>query len=361
MKIALLNLPLDDNYGGNLQRFALSRILERLGHEVVHLNLLYHACLPWYKAPYSYTKRFVQRILFKKNILVFQEKNKNEKNRARFAAALEFNNLFVPHTESIVSLQEIKKIVRQNNFQAVVVGSDQVWRPNMTTQIGLKSYFLDFLPQNILRVAYAVSVGSKNECSLLGAKKGLGRLYRGFKAVSVREKFLLPFFESLGWNNPKAELVLDPTLLLDQSDYVEIIDKECSNVTENKIYAYVLDYNQKIENFIGAKTRELGIPCVVDRLDKLGEKTLIQQWIKNIACSKFVVTDSFHGVVFSIIFQKPFACLKNDRRGNDRLTSLFDVLGIDPARTENLEWGRIIENLKFLQRKSLLFLEKSLS
>ena len=164
MKIALLNLPYDNNYGGNLQRYALMKVLQDMGHDVTHLNLRFHYHLPWYKVPYSYTKRIILKYVLGRDVRINQEKYSREQYQERCAITESFYQKYIKHTEPLYKLSELKKYT---DFDAYVVGSDQVWRKKIANKY-LPTMFLDFLPKDskAKRIAYGVSLGvAENELS----------------------------------------------------------------------------------------------------------------------------------------------------------------------------------------------------
>lgn len=357
MNIALLNLPIDNNYGGHLQRYALVKTLQKLGHTVTHINLITKPKLPWYKMPYSYSKRFISKyILRKKNIHIFHEQYVNVNNANKQILSNQFYQKYIPHTKSISTIKEIKNKC-SNKYDAYIVGSDQVWRKSMTEQIGLKNYFFHFLKdQNVKRIAYAVSLG--NDCCEFTPKdiKSLGSLYNKFNAVSLREISALNILEQCGWNSPKPEITLDPTLLLTAEDYSTLIGNSNSqSYTKGKIYSYILDLTIEKQNFIHNKAKEQGLDYIIEGLDT-SYNVSIEQWLCNIKNATMTITDSYHGTVFSIIFKKPFIFLGNNRRGNTRIESLFSILNISDKETLNLVWEHIDDRVNKLKAQSLSFL-----
>lgn len=156
MKIALLNLPFDNNYGGNLQRYALIKVLQGMGHEVEHINLQCDYSLPWYKYPYSIPKRIIKKYLLgEKKVDVLLEKHNEDIRKIIDANALAFYEKYIPHTFEVRNVSGIKKLLNSGNYDAVVVGSDQVWREGMTHSIGCENFFLKFVPDDIKKIAYS--------------------------------------------------------------------------------------------------------------------------------------------------------------------------------------------------------------
>ena len=359
MKIAILNLPFDNNYGGNLQRYALIKTLERQGHEVIHIDLLEYYWLKWYIKPYSYFKRFLQKITRKHPTPVFLEEIMNKSSIEKSVEAREFYEKYIKHTQTVRKKKEIKKVF-DSSFDAIIVGSDQVWRESMTKQIGIDSYFLSFVrSNNTKRIAYAVSMGSEKESFTPDRLVKLGVLYSKFDAVSVREKYTLDLLNKYGWTSPKAQFVLDPTLLLDASDYNKLIDaKGITKTDRDYIFCYILDKPDGFDEWINKKSEELNTDYIIQTLN---DKSTIEEWLASIMNAILVVTDSYHGCVFSILFKRPFIFLGNERRGNARIESLFSVLGIDKNNTETIDYQEVDLKLLKMRQFSLQFLINNLN
>lgn len=359
MKIAILNLPFDNNYGGNLQRYALMKTLERQGHEVIHIDLLEYYWLKWYIKPYSYFKRLLQKLTSEHPTPVFLEEIMNKSSIEKCVEAREFYEKYIKHTQTIRKKKEIKKVF-DSSFDAIIVGSDQVWRESMTKQIGIESYFLSFIhSKKTKRIAYAVSMGSEKESFTPDRIVKLGELYSRFDAVSVREKYALDLLNKYGWTSPKAQYVLDPTLLLEESDYKKIIDaKGITKTDRDDIFCYILDKPDGFEEWINIKCKELNSDYRIQTLSDIGP---IEEWLASIMNASLVVTDSYHGCVFSILFKRPFVFLGNERRGNARIESLFSVLGIDKNNTETIDYRVVYMKLLKMRQLSLQFLIDNLN
>lgn len=358
MKIAILNLPFDNNYGGNLQRFALMKVLEQMGHHAVHINLLEKYRLKWYVKPYSYTKRFVQKYIQRKNVRVFLEQYMNKQSREKSKDAKVFYEKYIKHTKSITRKEQLFKIVG-NNYDAVIVGSDQVWRESMTKQIGIDSYFLSFVESDcVKKIAYAVSMGSESESFSPQNIPTLGKLYSRFNAVSVREEYALDVLKGYGWTSPQASWVLDPTMLLDASDYQKLIDaKGLVEQAEKQVFCYILDKPADFDDRIELICKQWESQYL---FQSLTENITIEEWLFRIKNAKLVVTDSYHGCVFSILFGRPFIFLGNKRRGNARVESLLTLLNLSPECTTNYNVDEINKRILELKSDSIAFLEKGL-
>ena len=133
--------------------------------------------------------------------------------------------------------------------------------------------------------------------------------------------------------------------------------KVIPNLTSDKIFCYILDLNDEIMRMIAEKQKVLGCESIIVGLSDT-QNVSIEQWLCNIMNSKMVITDSFHGTVFSILFNKPFVFVGNEKRGNARIDSLFKLLDI--KNTDSINWSFINKRLEEQRTLSISFLQKSL-
>lgn len=332
MRIGILTLPLHRNYGGILQHWALQQVLKQLGHEPVLIQMRYYAPVVNLKLVLlrclSFFKQIAIRTIGKKNNKVICSPFARDYNTLfpRYADSKFVRN--IPQTRDVYSDVELKHMVDSDKFDAFVVGSDQVWRQAYSPCI--ESYFLDFLPvsDKRKRIAYASSFGT--ECGDISdelipkCKDLLGR----FDAVSVREDGGLQLAQNkFGYKN--AVKTLDPTLLLSSEHYYRIIKKSDKFCHIPYVATYILDDEDDKSAIVKAVTEHLNLPSRGMSVEYTGvTMPTISQWLAHIANAEFVVTDSFHGCVFSIIFHKPFIAIGNTERGLDRFKSLLSALSL---------------------------------
>ena len=354
MKIALLTLQYDNNYGGNLQRFALSTVLQRMGHDV---TCLYLDFIFFPKSRIQYLKNIVYRIIYRiitrKPIEIFVEKHNYQKYLNSCKITRPFFDHYVKHTDVITSKKQLRQYV---NFDAFIVGSDQVWRKKFTEMYGIDTFFFDYLPNDKTnRIAYGVSFGSdENELSPEDIKH-LTPLFNKFKKISVREESALNMLQNYKWGSKDAEVVLDPTLLLSSEDYDKIINEnETSNIQGN-VFCYILDSDNQKEEFIQRYAKEHNKTIYSGSLGTMD----VPQWLLSFKECDYVITDSYHGVLFSIIYNKPFHVFFNKFRGSARFASLEKILSFK-MNQENYNWLKINEKLTKLRKKSISFLGNAL-
>lgn len=276
-------------------------------------------------------------------------------------------------TKPVYSDVDMRKIIRKRKYDAFIVGSDQVWREEYSPRI--QPYFLDFLSEadGRKRIAYAASFGKEHDYISPENMSECRRLLEHFDAVSVREAEGVDIVRR-EFGREQVEKVLDPTLLLSESDYGRIID---ARERRNKPYlaTYILDQTNDKANIIGDVAAERGLSVnAVDIEVRPGKMSTISQWLANFADADFVVTDSFHGCVFSIIFGKSFIAIANAERGLGRFLSLlgdFDLMdrlvyGPDDftARRRQLlapiDYASVRQRHEALRRHSLAWLKTAL-
>ncbi len=327
LKIGILTLPIAENYGGILQAVALYRYLHNQGHDVV---LIYKET---YQVPW---KKLAREILLKIPFHNFRNiKNNNKVNEERLERK-KFHRVFIEKeifkiSQDLYTKQDLENFAKKENFDAVIVGSDQVWRKAYINDKYYKSYFLDFIDGNkTKKIAYAASFG-KDYWEGKDDLEDISKLLQDFTAVSTREKSGIDICKnSFGFDNAKH--VLDPTMLITKEFYKnEIISKyDTSGVLKGGLLTYVLDEENGKKEIINFVKENLKMNKIHHLKGFNISKTTysVPEWLASFANADFVVTDSFHGMVFSIIFEKDFVVIGNHDRGLDRFTSLLSLLGL---------------------------------
>lgn len=370
MKIAILTLPLHTNYGGILQAYALQTILERVGHEVIVLGKNNHAQLPLWKMPLSYSKRVVKKyVLGNKDVRVFHEQWLNKTFPIISQNTQKFIDKYI-HYLTPTSLNSINP----KDFDAIVVGSDQIWRPKYYSKI--ENAYLEFAENwNISRIAYAASFGTdKWEYTRSQTEKCKG-LVQKFNAVSVRESAAVNLCkEHFGIN---ALHVLDPTMLLDKNDYINLFETAKTPTSPGNLLVYILDETAEKTELVNNTAKEKGlvpfrVNSLVNNHNAPLEKRIqppIEQWLRGFYDADFVITDSFHACVFSIIFGKPFIAYGNASRGLSRFNSLLKMFSLEDRLTidsnirqlQDIDWNFIEKKLNHLRIESFNFLKDNLT
>lgn len=335
-RIGILTQPLHNNYGGLLQAFALQKTLYNLGHEPITIDFTSEN-----KSTFrGIVRNIIKKYVFRRKInSVFgpteEEKSSIGRETQRFVAQN------IKTTQRFRTIKELSYLTSYN-FDAYVVGSDQVWRPVYSP--GLSAFFLSFLNKNekVTRISYAASFGT-DSCSEYTEEqiKKYSDLLGLFDGVSVREDSAVELCNKEF--STSAIQVLDPTLLLNKEEYIDLVSKD--KVPENlgDLMVYILDKTPEKQSIIDlvAKEKEL-TPFSVMPSDVSGVYPPVTSWLQGFKDSEFIVTDSFHGVAFSILFNKPFIAIGNKYRGVARFTSILKMFGLE---------GRLISSINDLDKK----------
>lgn len=354
-KIALLNLQVDANFGGHLQRYALITVLQRMGYDVTHLNTRFPSAK---KTLLKYLKGGSKRLLLYPFYALRRSAEylplRYFKYYIKHEAITEaFYEKYIPHTSRIYSNEEL---ARYQDYDCFVVGSDQVWRKSIAANYGLFTYLFDYLPKDKKRIAYGVSLGTDKSELTEEDEKLFRELYARFEGVSVREDSGLKLLQGYECDKPQAELVIDPTLLLGADDYSQLIEDGHTSALQEDIFCYILDKEEGKIAFIAKVAQEKGMTY---RIWESMDHYSVEQWLRSIRDAEVIITDSYHGMLFSIIFNKPFVLMKNDFRGNARFASVIASLGID-LKKEMQDFNEINKKIDGLRKSSLDFLSSNL-
>lgn len=374
MRIAIITLPLHTNYGGLLQAYALKHRLELMGHTVDVLDLKDKMPSPaGVKAPFIYMKRWLSSLT--KGTEVFRER----RYKREFPVVSALTSSFVEEYIRPRVLDSYRD-VGSEDYDAFVVGSDQVWRPLYFGRI--EDAFLSFTQGwDVRRISYAASFGTDELEYGYTQLEECGRLINEFDAVSVREDSAVRLCsEWLGRDD--AVHVADPVMLLDASEYVDIASKASDHPAEGKILTYILDPSDEKKAVVDFMSRVSSMKVFdssvrpYDRNLPLADRVVpsLEQWIAGFVDADFVVTDSFHGCVMSLLLHKRFIAVGNARRGLARLHSLLDLYGLDSRLVHgidpeddgefflsDMDWENIDDITRTFRLKSEDFLVRALS
>lgn len=359
MKICIVTHPLFHNYGGTLQAFALQESLRRLGHEPITIDYL--------PDNITITRYLLSQLKTLFYYLTFRTSRKFFKYPHRIRS-YKFQNFMDEHITLTKRVRKYKvSILRKYNAEAIIVGSDQVWRGAYHNSFTQPELFLKFAKHyNVPKIAYAASFGVDYWEYSDKMTKECSELSKLFKAISTREDSGVELCRKyLGVN---AVGVSDPTLLLDKEDY----DYICKNVNKRKdkyLLAYLLDITEEQKKLISIFARKIGLDVLFCTSEKNIEYS-VEEWLALYRDASFVITNSFHGTVFSIINNKDFYSVVHENRGKDRFVSLLSRFGLENRLIDdfkniaetivNIDWNAVNKGKKEWKDKSLDFLKTNL-
>ncbi|MBR2461082.1 MAG: polysaccharide pyruvyl transferase family protein [Clostridia bacterium] len=379
MKIGIITFHFVNNQGAVLQSYALQKYLSNQGHDVqiIDYRPKYHTVRysPW-KNPIRYSLWYYnmhKRASIRRKSLVFAKSfvrcmywNLLGTHRTNSRLFNRFTSNYLNLTTKYESIKALQK--HPPKMDAYITGSDQLWNPDLLDHDFDEAYFLNFGSNEIRKIAYAVSIGKKlseDEC------RKINILCEHLDAVSLRES--TP--ELLETIDRDVHICVDPTLLLDADDYLNIE----SDVSEKEPYVFVYGLEtsedirlavQQVGNMCGYRvingtpeTVKLNGMNIINASDYAPDRFL--SYIKN---AEFVVTNSFHGTVFSILYKKKFITVPHTTRGR-RMIELLYKLGLNSAlwgapefSIENeIDYKSVYGKLSELRRASADYLEKALS
>lgn len=359
MKIGIVTQPLSCNYGGILQNYALQQTLIKLGHKPYTFDL---GAFTWKDWIVGSIKTVIKRLMGRKcDFPKTPSKKKSLEKPLRVFVQRQIS-LVSPrlHTLSIAKVKEYE-------LKALVVGSDQVWRPMYNYNI--EDLFLKFAKDvEIKRIAYAASFGTGQWEYSDMQTENCKALAQKFDAISVREDSAVRLCEK--YLNVDATHVLDPTLLLTNEEYDKLL-VNISKPSQKILFAYLLDVNDLKIEYVKSCAELLGLePVIKSAGAKLEPNDCVEKWLANFRDAQYVITDSFHGCAFSVIYNVDFSVIGNTSRGLDRMSSLLNLMGLKERFVEEatlevkllpqIDWHIINTRLSSLRKYSTSFLKQNL-
>lgn len=316
-----------------MQAYAMQTVFERLGHKAVVIDYYSNETArirsPWYKDVFSYPIRFIRKYILRDEKVIIRAESYY---RYSFSGLSKFVAPFVNKHIKRVVFDSLSSI-REEDFDLISVGSDQIWRGDDQRKKCITDVFLAFTKGwNIKRMSYAASFGT--DIWNMPAKETFicTESLKMFNAVSVREESGVGLCRKIF--GVCATHVLDPSLLLEKEDYMGLIkDWEGEAHPTGSIMTYILDKSEGTSEIVREIAKKSGLTpfetCGSKEVRVQGNKYLsngpIEDWLSGFRDAELIVTDSFHACVFSIIFRKPFLVIQNKERGTARIESLLKM------------------------------------
>lgn len=367
-KVGIINFHCADNFGAVLQALALQQTIEMLGYNAEIINFRPEYILNQTKTISninSLIKAYKFHSILKK-IVIGSIKYKSEKQRIKRFTSFRERYLNLTNKEYFISEDLINDCP---TFDYYITGSDQVWNPTFKRNIG-DSYFLDFVPNGPSKISYAASIAEKVEDNLIDDyKKLIGR----FDYISIREKSSLEFINSI--SEKEVEVTLDPTLLLEKEKWRHVTKEP--GVKEKYLLVYDLEKNDELIYLANKISRKTGFKIISYSKSK--------EFINPIDCFKYkgpdeflgyfenaelILTNSYHGTIFSIIFLKIFYTVPHKTRGT-RMTDLLEELNLSnrviheaddlEEINNNIDYKRVHKILQMKRKQSIDYLVRALN
>lgn len=387
MKIGIVTFVKCDNYGAELQAYALQWKLNQLGYDAELIDLQKiekdlasnaSSILPaiknrfkvyGWKAPFEIGKLVVD-VLQRKLAAKKNESNAEEKHKL----FLDFFDKFIRHSNRYYTIEEIRQAT-DLPYDVYIAGSDQIW--NYMHNDNLDVYFLEFAKEfGARRISYAASISAAS----IPAKyqDEYRNLLKNIQYLSVRELHGAKLIKELTGRD--VEVVLDPTLLVTSEEWQNNVAKNPLS-GEKYVLVYTLSGSKYIQELCDNIAGRLGCKVVNMKInfrkDDSGKMTDLfdlgpQEWVGLISGASYVVTDSFHGTAFSINFNKPFTTLVNPVSNmNSRVLSILKIMGLEDRiiyddgtrkmpKELYVDYTEVNKRMEEWRQKSLSFIKKSL-
>ena len=376
MKIGIITLPLHNNYGGILQAYALQKVLQDMGHDVTVIDKSQREFIkiPFLRRIYIYAKRLIKKVLVDRHLIIRWDKKHNKDIEIMRTHTSSFLLKYIKRKDAEHDYSNIK----ENDFDAFIVGSDQVWRPIYFGQDIISNAYLSFTKGwNVKRISYAPSFGTEDWEYTQEQTEECSELLKKFNAVSIREVSAAKLCKE--HYDVEALHVLDPTMLLSTEDYIKLFETAGTPKHKGNLMCYILDNNKEKENIISQIENTFNLKTFsVNSKYEIAEAPIeeriqppVESWIRGFYDAEYVITDSFHACVFSILFEKPFIVYGNKKRGAARFHSLLKIFGLEDRLittneeaekviNEPIDWKKVNTIKKEWQEKSLNFLKENL-
>ena len=362
MKVGILTFPNSTSYGATLQMYALYKKVNDLGHEAEIIN---------YFNAYMKAERHVRQEKGKRTLRKALKHSARKLLHFRLEKAFrrfEKKNMELYPKRAVVDKDRLPEIGKK--YGAVICGSDQVWNPNITDND--LSFFLDFCSEGTRRISYAPSFGisefSKEFSDMIRPE------IAAFDSLSVREEAGREYIKREFGR--EAEMVCDPTMLLDAEEW-STVERKYPVGTDGYILFYTIRKSEKLMNYCRKLSEKTGLKIIVvggNLLQNIKSEKIKyavdispEQWLYLVHNATYVVTNSFHGTAFSVIYRKNFY-VELSSATNSRLSHITNILGLQ-SRIVNCESVPEITDcnylvaeaeLKKLRIESLNFLKKAL-
>lgn len=330
-KVGIITFHASYNCGSMLQAYSLQRFLEKNGYSPEMIDF---SCKGQKELYFLYSKNASPKHLVR-NLIFAVHKRRISSNYARYESFKQKYFHLSPY--SAETQDELK-----DDYFAVIAGADQIW--NTTIKDFDDAYFLPWV-KKAKKIAYAPSFGAKNPLVYSTDIEKYKKYLLGFDSLSTRENNGQKWIkEMIGKEVP---VVIDPTLLLEKSDYDEIASRELK-LPKKYIFFYSPSYSVQMNNFVKYISEKYSLPVIAFntksfylragnlkgfKLPDAEDPTTYLQLMKN---AEAVITTSFHGSIFATVYRKNFWVLKNGNMfgSDDRVITLLNSLGLSERLIE---------------------------
>ena len=350
------------NYGSALQSWALSESIKKIGYEPILIDYCPNSHLDsnplnplkkmWDQDEESKKNCKLSLPAIKENFYKFEDFYTNKFNR----------------TKNVYNYKNFNDIIKDENVHSFVCGGDTIF---CVDEFGIdEGYYANYECMKNKSISYSASFGDSHFNNELYKKINV-RL-QNFKAIGLRENTMVDYVKDHVNENVVVEKVLDPTLLLTSTDY----DTICSPKIEEEKYLllYTRRYNKKMEEYAdkiakenGWKVIEISLRATNSYKHKMFYEAGVEEFLSLIKNAEFVVTNSFHGLIFSVQYKKQFVVFSREQ-ANVKISELIDLFGLhdrvlitgEEKYNEKINYEEVENRINKAKEKSIKYLNEAL-
>lgn len=326
MKVSIITIIDNTNYGTYLQALATGMAIRNLGHEAEIVYYTRKSMTPKGRSKAILEDRGLLR-WFNRCVLKSSKKTRELRDKD-----ISFLKKYMPMTREYVGYEELE--ANPPKADVYLTGSDQVWNSFYNRGVD-KSFYVDYAPEGARRISYAASIGMPE--FPLDEVDEVKSLLSKYYAITVREIGAKEIFAKIGI---ESQVVLDPTLLLDKAEWTKVAEQYPFEESEPYLLTYSVEYGKEdsyIKHYATriAEARGLKLYHITygdvprdNYYDKVFSYATPDQFLNLMLHASFVVVSSFHGTAFSINFNKPFITV-SPKKFNSRVQSLLKITGLE--------------------------------
>lgn len=361
MKIGIITFDNTLNYGAFLQMYSLLYILQMQNKNV---EIIQYCCEAVNEREKIKTLKDITGV--KETIKFLLDFHSKRKKYEKFSKE-KMDNLQL--SNRVYNKSNIHEC--ENNYDCFVFGSDQIWNYNLTNYD--YTYLGSFLDDKKKKIAYAASLGISELDEK--QKKAYNHYLKSFNSISVRERQAVSLLSEIGIN---AKQVMDPIFLIKKERWNKIINSVYFNTpTEKYILLYQMTLSKDIYGFIKKLSSKTGYkvinanPFFKDRFKYKNISALSPfEWLKLINNAEYVITNSFHGLAFSICLNKQFytEIIDLEQKTSSRLVNLLDIfelnnrnIAVNNSILSNIDYSRINNKIDDLRDQSINYIMENIN
>lgn len=325
MKIGIVSIHSAHNYGSVLQAYALQKELLKFTSDVTMINYRPHYLEKLYQLfSISIYKEYngLWNKLIHLGYRIVRFNNRYQKYK-KFEQFIESNNHL---TKRYTNDDELKE--EKDKYDIIFCGSDQIWNTDITNGFD-KAYYLAFTGEKTVRASYAASIGRDKIDPRF--EKNYHQYIKQFDFISLREKSSKNVIKE--YTHKHISVNIDPTLLLEKKDWLKLCKESKMNISYSYLLVYILEENQEMIKIVDQISQYLKLPVIsISKKKRFKNERNFSSagpfdFLKLVSQAEFVVTNSFHGTVFSLLFEKKNCVIPHQRTGN-RMIDLMATVGL---------------------------------